>query len=119
MNEMGAGTMSGDWMERMQQGRQEPGKMPCKVLTLDCIAAMGCTIPLFSVPEQGTLGGSLHARQVPFLPAIHQLVGLSTGPEPPPLPACFELSALLPLFYTCQRLTTPASPLCTALSKIH
>lgn len=76
--------MSTDCMEMMQQGRQEPGKMPCKGLTLDCIAAMGCTIPLFAVPEPGTLGGSLHARQVHFLPAVHQLVGLSTGPEPPP-----------------------------------
>ncbi|SNS96681.1 hypothetical protein [Sphingopyxis indica] len=84
MIEMAAGAMSGDCMEMMQQGRQEPGKMPCKGLTLDCIAAMGCTIPLFAVPEPGTLGGSLHARQVHFLPAIHQLVGLSTGPEPPP-----------------------------------
>jgi len=79
-----ASQMSADCMEMMRQGRQEPGKMPCKGLTLDCIAAMGCTIPLFAVPEPGSLGGSLHTRQVHFLPAIRQLAGLSTGPEPPP-----------------------------------
>lgn len=84
MIEMAAGAMSVDCMEMMQQGRQEPGKMPCKGLTLDCIAAMGCTIPLFAVPEPGPLGGSLYARQLHFLPPVRQLVGLSTGPEPPP-----------------------------------
>src|SRR3546814_14582312 len=99
MIEMAAGAMSGDCMEMMQQGRQEPGKMPCKGLTLDCIAAMGCTIPLFAVPEPGTLGGSLHARQVHFLPAIHPLVGPPPGSAPPPPTAGLELPHLLsPLF---------------------
>lgn len=82
MIEMAA--MSADCMEMMQQDQQEPGKRPCEGLTLDCIAAMGCTIPLFAVPEPGRLGASLYARQLHFLPPVRQLVGLSTGPEPPP-----------------------------------
>jgi hypothetical protein len=84
MVEMAASAMSADCMEMMGQDRQQPAKMPCKGMTLDCIAAMGCTIPLFAVPEPDALGEALHGRQVHFLPPIHQLVGLSTGPEPPP-----------------------------------
>ena len=84
MIEMAAGAMSTDCMKMMQQGGQEPGKMPCKGLTLDCIAAMGCTIPLFAVPEPGAVGGLLYAPQLHFLPPVRQLAGLSTGPEPPP-----------------------------------
>ena len=71
-------------MEMMGQDRQQPAKMPCKGLTLDCIAAMGCTIPLFAVPEPAAIGALLHARQVHFLPPVYQLASLSTGPEPPP-----------------------------------
>lgn len=82
--EMAAGAMSTDCTEMMGQDRQQPAKMPCKGLTLDCIAAMGCTIPLFAVPEPGAIGALLHARQVHFLPPVRQLAGLSTGPEPPP-----------------------------------
>jgi hypothetical protein len=81
---MAAGAMSADCMEMMQQDQQEPGKMPCKRLTLDCIAAMGCTIPLFAVPEPSAIGRTLHGRQIHFLPPARQLAGLSVGPEPPP-----------------------------------
>lgn len=84
MIEMAAGAMSADCMEMMQQDGQEPGKMPCKGLTLDCIAAMGCTIPPFAVSEPGMVGESLLARQFHFLPPVYQLASLSTGPEPPP-----------------------------------
>lgn len=33
-------------MEMMQKQQPEPAQKPCKGLTLDCIAAMGCVVPL-------------------------------------------------------------------------
>jgi hypothetical protein len=82
--EVATGVIPADCMEMMQQEPQQPAEMPCKGMTLDCIAAMGCTIPLFAVPEPGRIGATFHARQVHFLPTVRHLAGLSLAPEPPP-----------------------------------
>jgi hypothetical protein len=38
--------MSSDCMEMMQKEQPQPAQKPCKGLTLDCIAAMGCIVPI-------------------------------------------------------------------------
>src|SRR5262249_11217520 len=49
-----AAQMSSDCMEMMQKA-PKPGQKPCKGVTLDCIAAMGCVVPVLMVP--GALAG--------------------------------------------------------------
>lgn len=63
-----------------------PGKPPCKKVTLQCIAAMGCS-PLAltepSAPAADTLPAA-HDRAAPLLAA--RLYDRSFGPEPDPPP---------------------------------
>lgn len=50
-----------DCMESMEE---DPGGEPCKGITLDCIAAMGCVVPFMLATEQPALGA----------PAVHTIV---------------------------------------------
>lgn len=77
-------TPTSDCMEAMQD---DPNGEPCKGLTLDCIAAMGCVVPF-------TLTNELPALPAPALRPTLQLASLvdrlngrvlSPEPEPPAL----------------------------------
>nr|WP_254911503.1 hypothetical protein [Sphingomonas sp. CDS-1] len=61
-----------------------PEQKPCKGLTLECIAAMGCVIPLIATD----LSVGLSVRHVygapAFWPGIDVLVGQSLPPDPDP-----------------------------------
>ena len=77
--------MPTDCMERMQGEQPEPAQKPCTGLTLDCIATMGCVIPL-SAPS-----GPASPEAVTYLKAtthftlpVSPLPGLSSQPEPEP-----------------------------------
>jgi len=79
--------MSEDCMEMMQERQPEPDKKPCNGLTLDCIAAMGCTLPfvLREVLPQMAVAAPAAARA--FWPLVTVLVGSDRPPEihPPTL----------------------------------
>lgn len=57
---------------------------PCKGMTLDCIAKMGCAVPPAVVPPAALLATTDdHAGTVDQLP-ITRLLGRNYGPEPDP-----------------------------------
>lgn len=76
----GMSTMDAECMEMMQKAPQ-PAEKPCKGLTLDCIAAMGCVIPMVlrdpaapeAVPEMFPIQA--------YWPAATVLVGNGLAPE--------------------------------------
>lgn len=75
--------MSADCMAMMQNAPQ-PGQKPCKGMTLDCIAAMGCVIPLGLVADVYVSGGIAPSADMHFaLPAV-TLTGRTLNPEPEP-----------------------------------
>ena len=57
---------------------------PCKGLTLECIAAMGCTIPLAHVDEAAGIEPVALGRIAPVAAVTKRLTGLRVHPEPEP-----------------------------------
>ncbi|WP_313807115.1 hypothetical protein [Sphingobium sp.] len=80
---VGMAQMSSDCMAMMQQAPQ-PAQKPCKGLTLDCIASMGCVIPLASTPEPLLAGKFVYERIQHFPARIDILAGQALEPEPDP-----------------------------------
>ena len=76
-------SMSPDCMAMMQKAPQ-PGQKPCKGLTLDCIAAMGCVVPLAVAPEPARIEKMIHARMAHFPAPTSTLAGRALAPEPEP-----------------------------------
>lgn len=76
---------SNDCMEAMAQAPQpsKPGQ-PCHGITLDCIAAMGCTVPalLGGSPELGV--GPAPSEPLLWTASASMLSGRSLAPEPDP-----------------------------------
>ena len=79
----GAAPMSADCMEMMQKAPQ-PAQKPCKGMTLDCIAAMGCVVPLAVAPESALVDKMIHARMEHFPAPANALTGRALAPEPEP-----------------------------------
>lgn len=78
-----AAAMSADCMEMMSQHPAKPEKKPCTGLTLECIAAMGCALPLTRDPAQ-PVGRVPVASTQGFWPISPVLVGHDLAPEPHP-----------------------------------
>ncbi|BBE33052.1 hypothetical protein [Sphingosinicella microcystinivorans] len=57
---------------------------PCKGMTLDCIAKMGCAIPLAVVTPAAPLAVASHRCELVDPLAVQRLVGRNFGPEPEP-----------------------------------
>ncbi len=57
---------------------------PCKGLTLECIAAMGCTIPLANADEPAGIEPVGFVRIAPVAAITKRLTGLRVLPEPEP-----------------------------------
>lgn len=76
-------SMDGDCMAAMTQGEEDEGA-PCKGLTLDCIAKMGCAVPLAQVPSGN--GSTIWPPLLPILTAsvIAALLGRNEAPIPEP-----------------------------------
>lgn len=75
--------MDADCMEMMQK-QSQPAEKPCKGLTLDCIAAMGCVVPAL-LGGEGTPLATPQPLLVPaFLSATSVLVGSDVPPEQHP-----------------------------------
>lgn len=71
--------MSADCMEMMQ--KQQP--QPCKGLTLDCIAAMGCAVPIV-LKEPAPMAAPQIVSALAFWPSTSVLVGNDLPPEQHP-----------------------------------
>ena len=61
-----------------------PGKMPCKKMTLQCMAAMGCAPAAFVRPDVPNMPSPLVGRVKSTLSPAARLRGRSYGPEPDP-----------------------------------
>lgn len=77
--------MSADCAEMMGLAKQAPQpEKPCQGLTPDCIAKMGCAVPVALIPSVA-IGEPLEFRgRAPPLASVAALVGRDTGPEPEP-----------------------------------
>lgn len=78
--------MSAECAEMMglAKPKPQPSKQPCEGMTPDCIAKMGCAVPLALVPPAMIAPPvQLYASTPPQSP-VARLVGRNTGPEPEP-----------------------------------
>ena len=75
--------MSADCMEMMQKQQPQPAQKPCKGLTLDCIAAMGCAVPIV-LKEPASMAAPQIVSVLAFWPSTSVLVGNDLPPEQHP-----------------------------------
>lgn len=80
--------MSEDCAEMMgltaQSEVEQQPEMPCQGLTLDCIAKMGCALPVALVPPAMAAVRTAHRTDTPALMPVARLVGRNLSPEPEP-----------------------------------
>jgi hypothetical protein len=72
--------MSADCMEMMGAHKPDPAKKPCNGMTLDCILAMGCAVPLMRETLAPIPRVQVPARQY-FWGTTAKLVGSDRPPE--------------------------------------
>ena len=72
--------MDADCMAMMAK----PSEKPCKGLTLDCIAAMGCVIPLVAADLTGGIAPARLYDAPSFWTTDTILTGKAVAPEPDP-----------------------------------
>jgi hypothetical protein len=70
-------------MEAGQPAHYNDGK-PCKDMSLACIAAMGCTIPIILGRESVPILGKPLLTAAAFWSTTPRFIGRSYGPEPEP-----------------------------------
>ncbi|PJG45269.1 hypothetical protein CAF53_24740 [Sphingobium sp. LB126] len=76
--------MDADCMAMMAKQRPAPREKPCKGLTLDCIAAMGCVIPLVATDLAGSVETPRLSDAPSFWTTHSILTGKSFAPDPDP-----------------------------------
>ena len=70
-------------MEAMGQS-DDSSDDPCKGLTLDCIAKMGCALPLAQAPIGQRIANPVLTNAIVFAVDVKPLTGHDSGPEPVP-----------------------------------
>lgn len=70
-----------DCMKMMQE---DPDGQPCKGITLDCIAAMGCVVPFTLANEQPGLNAPAFQPAMRSAALAARLTGRVPAPEPEP-----------------------------------
>ncbi len=80
---IGASAMSKDCAEMMGLAKQQPDR-PCQGLTFDCIAKMGCALPLAFVPPAADGSPSAYRVSLPVPLPASVLSGRTLVPEPHP-----------------------------------
>jgi hypothetical protein len=65
----------------MMKSAEKPAPTPCKGMTMDCIAAMGCAVPLTLSEEPSLQTIAASPSLVPFWPHTHVLAGYDLAPE--------------------------------------
>lgn len=78
-----AAAMSADCMEMMGQHPAKQEKKPCNGLTLDCIFAMGCALPLLKDPAK-LVGSTPIVSKQDYWSISSALLGHDLTPEPEP-----------------------------------
>lgn len=80
-----AAQMSPECAEMMGLAKQKPqsGK-PCEGMTPDCIAKMGCAVPLALLPPIASNAAVEFRAEIPRLTPASPLIGRNVGPEPEP-----------------------------------
>ena len=80
-----ASAMGAECAEMMEVDKSQ-GDQPCKGLTLDCIAKMGCALPSVVVSSAMPLAAEAHIPGLLDPLPVRRLNGRTIGPEPhPPL----------------------------------
>jgi hypothetical protein len=80
---MTASGMSEDCMKMMAQ-QQQPAQKPCKGMTLACIAAMGCVVPMAVRNDAPALAVREAGPTLAFWTTTTVLRGSDLTPEPEP-----------------------------------
>lgn len=83
MSDMADAGMSEDCMKMMAQ-QQQPQQKPCKGMTLACIAAMGCVVPMVVRDDSLALVSREADSSLAFWPTTTVLRGSDLTPEPEP-----------------------------------
>ncbi|MGE3689752.1 MAG: hypothetical protein AB7F98_00065 [Novosphingobium sp.] len=77
--------MNADCAEMMGLAKQSPQpEAPCQGMTPDCIAKMGCAVPLALIPPLAFDLVPQFRAAAPLQTPVAPLVGRDTGPEPEP-----------------------------------
>ncbi|MBF7015733.1 hypothetical protein [Novosphingobium sp. HR1a] len=76
--------MDADCMAMMAKQKPAPEKQPCNGLTLDCIAAMGCVVPLVTADFSTDIPQARVYGILGFWPTDTVLIGKSFAPDPAP-----------------------------------
>ena len=81
-----AAQMSPECAEMMglAKPQPQPEKHPCQGMTPDCIAKMGCAVPLALVPPLVSGAAQQFRAMIPDIAPASPLVGRNFGPEPEP-----------------------------------
>jgi hypothetical protein len=79
-----ASGMDADCMAMMEKQQPQPAQAPCKGMTLDCIAAMGCIVPLLAVPQSGAGAAMQQAPALVYWTVTPTLTGNELPPEQHP-----------------------------------
>jgi hypothetical protein len=83
MSGMADSGMSEDCM-KMMAGQKQPGQTPCKGMTLACIAAMGCVVPMAVRNDAPAIAAREAGLAMAFWPTTTVLRGSDLTPEPEP-----------------------------------
>lgn len=76
--------MNADCAEMMGLAKPQPEKQPCQGMTPDCVAKMGCAVPLALIPPLAVDLVPQFRAAVPLQVPVAPLVGRDTSPEPEP-----------------------------------
>lgn len=76
--------MDANCMAMMAKQKPAPENKPCKGLTLDCIAAMGCVVPLAAADLASGVATPRSYDRLGFWPTHDVLTGKSFAPDPEP-----------------------------------
>ena len=80
-----AAEMSADCAEMMRLAKQNPQPdKPCEGMTPDCIAKMGCAVPVALIPSVLSAAPTEFLLSTPRQMPVAPLVGRETSPEPHP-----------------------------------
>lgn len=80
---MATAGISSDCMRAMAQ-EQQPSGQPCKGLTLDCIASMGCVVPMVLRDAPPVPASPVPHQAMAFWTTTTILYGSDLTPEPEP-----------------------------------
>lgn len=76
--------MDADCMEMMEKERPQPVQGPCRGMTLDCIAAMGCVAPVLAITGDGAAAMPRIAEAPFYWTVAPVLAGTDLPPEQHP-----------------------------------